>query len=105
MLFGERNGKVMAQLNRVLVDLARIFFENAPLPDDHRKSVPDRLAMARALHGQLGAGYQRHRSETAPDFVSGWQDFYVRLGLERSQKTIGDMEAWACHRGVMSARR
>jgi len=41
----------------------------------------------------------------AADFVAGWQDFYVRLGLERIQKTIGDMEAWACYRGVMSSRR
>lgn len=93
----------MVRLNRVLVDMVRIFFQNAPLTDDDRAGIPERLAMARALQQQLAAGYERYRSEVAVDAVSAWQDFYVRLGLERIQKTIGDMEAWARYRGATSA--
>ena len=94
-LFGPGNGQTMAQLNRVLLDLTRIVYDDVAVPLEFKKTLDDRLRLAKILHQGLKEGYDHYRRTVALDYIPSTQDFYVELGLNDIEKYIALLESSA----------
>ena len=104
-LFGPGNGRTLAQLNRVLLDLTRVVYEDVTLPKDFRETISDRFELAKILHRRLREGYQSYAESVAPDYIPPTQDFHVRLGIEDVQKYIAKMQHVVQARGLLKGGR
>ncbi len=52
-LFGPGSGRIVPSLNRLLLDLTRLVYPGAPLPEEFSATVEKRLELARTLHCRL----------------------------------------------------
>ncbi|NQT11278.1 MAG: hypothetical protein HQ582_00925 [Planctomycetes bacterium] len=99
-LFGPANGRTMAQLNRVLLDLTRIVYDDVPVPDDFRDTLHDRLDLANVLLGSLRDGYERYGETVAADYTAPARRLDVELGLADMEKYVALLESCAKQRGL-----
>ena len=100
-LFGPGNGKTAAQLNRVLLDLSRVVYEDVTPPQDFLKTINDRFELAKILHRRLAEGYRSHAKSVGADYIPPTQDFHARLGIEDIQKYIAKMQHVVRARGLL----
>ncbi|MHC4402369.1 MAG: kelch repeat-containing protein, partial [Planctomycetota bacterium] len=99
-LFGPGNGAIMAKLNRVLLDLTRIVYDDVPLAESFQNTLAERLALAGALCENLKRGYRRYREGVAADYVPATQDFYVDLALDDLDRYLALLHSCARQRGL-----
>ena len=100
VLFGPENGRTMAQLNRVLLDLTRLVYHDVPVPADFQTTLQDRLELARLLSEDLRDGYRAYRRTVATDYIPPTRDFYVELGLADVAKYLELLELCVRQRGL-----
>ena len=100
-LFGPGNGRTLAQLNRVLLDLTRLVYQDVTPPKNFLETIEDRFELARLLHRRLEEDYLSYAQSVAPDYIPPTQDFHARLGIEDIQKYLAKMEHVVQARGLL----
>jgi len=93
-LFGEGNGQYLAWINRLFLDLVRIFFLDFSLDSEFTRTIPDKLSLVKFLYNQLQNGYCRYQNKVSPEYIPPVRDFYVHLGMTRIKETINELEVW-----------
>ena len=103
-LFGPTCGNTLAQLNRILLDLTQVVYENVTPPKEFLETLPDRFELAEVLHRRLKGGYESYRDAVAPDYLPASQDFHAKLGIEDIEKYIAKMKHVVELRGLLGGK-
>ncbi len=103
-LFGPGNGHTLAQLNRALLDLTRVVYEDVTPPEEFLETLNERVDLARMLHRRLKEGYEAYRNSVAPDYIPATQDFHASLGIEDIEKYLAKMEHVVELRGLLGGQ-
>jgi len=103
-LFGLENGETFAQLNRVLLDMTRVVYEDVTPPKEFLETLDDRIELAKILHRRLKENYEAHSNSVAPDYIPATQDFHAKLGIEDIGKYIEKIEQIVELRGLLTGK-
>lgn len=103
-LFGPGGGRTLAQLNRVLLDLTRVVYEEVKPPKAFLDTLDDRFELAKILHRRLKEGYEAYSKSVAPDYIPATQDFQAKLGIEDIGQYIAKMEHVVKLRGLLTGK-
>ena len=103
-LFGPQCGETLANLNRVLLDLTQLVYEEVTPQGESLETLDDRFELAKILHRRLKEGYEAHSNSVAPDYIPATQDFHAKLGIEDMGQYIARMEHIVELRGLLSGK-
>jgi hypothetical protein len=104
VLFGPECGKTLAQLNRGLLDLTRVVYEDVTPPKEFLETLDQRFQLAKLLHQRLKQGYETHCNSVAPDYIPATQDYHAKLGIEDIGKYIAKLEEIVEIRGLLGGK-
>lgn len=103
-LFGPESGETLAQLNRLLVDLTRVVYEDVTPPKGFLDTLDDRFELARILHRCLGEDYEAYSNSVAPDYIPATQHFHAKLGIEDIGQYIAKIGHVVELRGLLTGK-